>query len=632
MLDADYTFVNERLALHYGIAGIKGEKLQRVSLEKLPRRGVMTHASVLAINSHPTRTSPVLRGKWVMDAILGTPPPPPPADISELEAVKVTGTLRQRLEAHRSNPSCASCHDRMDAFGLAFENFDATGRWRDKDGAAPVDASGKLLGGGQFNDALGMVELLREKQSGAFRKNLSERMLVYALGRTLGMYDRKPLRQISTRVADRQDRISELVLAIAASDAFRLRRNPGRIGVEKLAEAFIFDLGGNPDQQSILKLGRNPHADPPAAANEASFELHSLQPLLNASTESGAKVVVGKPAGGSGNQAFRYPMTAPLDEAVYLSFLDGMIGPIDYSDDFLKPIATVDDTDESKVLTVAHSAHTWNAPLAGPTNVRPGSLMAFEFNVRLVAKDKDNITIHLATSGGTNASMIANAGNFAVEGEGNHRLLQVGRRKPTTHDAWNNNITMVINTRTQTVIGKVSPIHVVRPQLGMSDPSPIRLSAGPGKIAEAPERRVINAQKTTLIDHQKKPWQSILYGVSQMKTDPKRAYFMTTEHVGIALTGEHANLFELLGKNAVAGGRGIKLIGADGEPGLEGGTQPEFESFQVRFRGAAKPGVYRAAVRVVTQAGNTGTRSTGKAGEPLPDFHYLDIPVEATVQ
>ena len=165
--------------------------------------------------------------------------------------------------------------------------------------AAP-SPSGKLQDGGQFDDALGMLKLLREKQAGAFRKNLSERMLVYALGRTLGMYDRKPLRQISTQVADQQDRVSALVLAIAT-----------------------------------------------------------------------------------------------------------------------------------------------------------------------------------------------------VEGEGMHRLLQVGRRKPTTHDAWNNNITMVINTRTQTVFGNVSSIHVVRPQLGVSDKSPLRLSASPGKIADSPERRVFNAQKTT---------------------------------------------------------------------------------------------------------------------------------------
>ena len=633
LLDAEYTFVNERLARHYGIGGVTGQALQRVNLGDSPRRGVMTHASILAINAHPTRTSAVLRGKWIMEAILGTPPPPPPADVGELEAVKVTGTLRQRLEAHRTNPRCASCHARMDAFGLAFENFDAIGRWRTRDGNLPIDPAGKLPEGGEFKNALELVKLIKSKHSSAFRKNLAERMLIYAVGRTLGLYDRLPLRRIVTQVADNQDRFSILVLAIAESDIFRLRRNPGRIGVEELDDRFVFDLSGNPDQQSILKLQRNPHAQQQTTDKQASFELHTLKPLLSASTASGHKVVVGKPAGGAqAKQAYRYPVTAPLDEPVYLSFLEGMIGPKDTSDDFLKPIATVAETDESKVVTIANSSHSWNGSLAGPANIRPGSLVSISFEVRLVAKDRDTISVFPATPGGTNSSMFANAGNFTIEGEGTHRLRQVGRRRPTTHDAWNNTLTLVISTRTQTVIGNVSPIHVIRPQLGLSDKSPIRFSVGSGKTAESPERRVVNAQKTTLTDHKDQPWQSILYGLSKVKTDPKRVYFTTTKHVGIELTGEHADRFELVSEHVVENGHGIRLVGADGKPGLEGGSQPEFEPFKVRFRGAAKPGEYQAILRVVTQAGNVGTKSAGKAGEPLKELYYVDIPVAATVK
>jgi mono/diheme cytochrome c family protein len=633
LLDADYTFVNQQLAQHYGISGVKANSWQRVSLANLPRRGVITHASILAINAHPTRTSPVLRGKWIMEAILGTPPPPPPADVSELEAVTVTGTLRQRLEAHRANPRCASCHDRMDALGLALENFDAVGRWRTRDGNLPIDAAGKLPDGGQFNDALGLVTLLREKHTAAFRKNLSERILVYALGRTLGMYDRLPLRRVVTQTADAQDRFSSLVLAIAESDVFRLRRNPGRIGVEKLAEQFVFDLSGNPDQQSILKLRRNPHANPPSTAGQAAFELHTLKPLLSASTASGGEVVVGKPAGGPQvKQAYRYPITAPIDEPVYLSFLKGMIGPTEYSDEFLKPIAAFEPTDEAKILTVAHSSHAWNGLLAGPANVRPGSLMSFDFDVRLVAKPNDRVHLYLATTGGVNTSMILNAGPFAVEGEGLHRLTQVGRRNPTTHDAWNNNITLVIETRTQTVIENVSPIRVVRPQLGLSDAKPIRFAVAVGQTPESEERRVFNSQMTTMTDHNGTIWRSVLYGVSRVKTDPKRPYFMETEHAGLELIGEHADRFELVGTNTIDGGRAIKLVGADKQTGLEGGPEPESESFTVRFRGADTAGTYRAVVRVVTQAGNAGMPSNGEQGEPAKGFCYVEIPVEAIVK
>src|SRR5206468_2263275 len=152
LIDADFTFLNERLAKHYGIAGVDGKEFRRVSLPDGRRGGILTLASVLTVTSNPTRTSPVKRGKWILEQILGTPPPPPPPDVPELDekAVSTTASLRQRMEQHRANPSCATCHARMDPLGFGFENFDAVGRWRDKDGVFDVDASGVLPSGQEF--------------------------------------------------------------------------------------------------------------------------------------------------------------------------------------------------------------------------------------------------------------------------------------------------------------------------------------------------------------------------------------------------------------------------------------------------------------------------------------------------
>jgi len=637
LLDADYTYVNERLARHYGIDGIHGQRMQRVNLEDLPRRGVLTHAGLLAINAHPTRTSPVLRGKWILEAILGTPPPPPPADVPELEAVKVEGALRERLEAHRSNARCASCHKRMDTLGLAFENYDAVGAWRAKDAGAEIDPSGALPDVGEFDNAVELIALLRERQASTFRENVVEQMMVYALGRTLTMYDRLPKRRIITQAADEGDRFSALVNAIVASDPFRLRRNPGRIGVEKLAEHFIFELTGNPDQQAVLKVHRNPHNPAPADVQTASFELHALKPLLGAGTDGASNVQVGKAEGGpkgslEAGEAYRYPITAPLGEPIYLSFLEGMISPQEYSDDFLKPIQHVPESDESRVVQIANSSHKWNGSLTGPDHIRPGSLVAFDFDVRLVAKDSDNVHAFLATAGASNQSMFENAGGFQVVGEGTHRLRQVCRRKSNMLDAWNNVINLVIRTRTQTVIGNVSPLHVIRPQLGVSDQSPI--SFGPieaGKTAESPERRIFNAQKATLMDHHGEPWKTILYGTARLTQDEKRAYVYTSDQTGAMIIGEHADLFGLVGDRATEDGRAVKLIGDDEQPGLTGGDSPESEAFRVRFRGANDAGTYRAKLRIVTQAGRVGVESQGKEDEPMKGLWYLDIPLEAVV-
>lgn len=633
LLDADFTFLNERLAEHYGISGVEGEEFRRVDLKTKPRRGVLTHAGILAINSHPVRTSPVLRGKWIMEAILGTPPPPPVADAGELEAVELKGSLRERLELHRSNERCASCHRQMDALGLAFENYDPVGVWRTKDGQYAIDPSGELADGSKFQNAMELVEVLREKRGDDFRQNLVERLLVYGLGRTLGMYDRAPLKRIVNQTEAGGDSISAIVKGIAESPIFRYRRNPGRIGIEKLPEEFVHDLSGNPDQQALLTVRPNPNLAG-SGAKQAEFELHTLKPLLKASTQSGQPVQVGEPAGGPEvKEPYRYPITAPVGEKMYLSFLDGMIGPHEYATDFLKPIGSLPETDMSKVAKIGTSSHAWNGSLDGPANIRPGALVAIDFDVRLVAKERDNFDVYLATPGGSNRSMFASSGGFTVEGEGTHRLRRVCRRKPTTHDAWNNVITLVMRTQVQTVLGNFSPLRVIRPQLGLSSQEPIRFqNLAQGKTAESKPRRVYNAQQTALTDHTGTKWNSILYGTARLDQDKTRAYLFTNRHVGVELLGEHADRFALLGEKVVEDGHALELHGSDGKPGLEGGAEPESEEFRVQFLGANQPGTYQAVLRIVTQAGGVGKRSTGARGEPSKNLHYVDIPVEAVVK
>jgi hypothetical protein len=243
LIDGKFTFLNGQLANHYGIAdtvgnrwsknfGKQGEKFQwdkfvRVSLPDDERSGVLTQASVLAVTSNPTRTSPVKRGRWVLEQILGTPPPPPPPNVPELDEKKqTTGTLRQRMEQHRENPSCANCHARMDPLGFAFENFDAVGGWRQKDGDALIDASGVLPDGKNFKGPAELKAILREKKD-LFAKCLAEKMLVYALGRGLEYYDRRAVNAIVAEVRKGDYKLSTLVSAIAQSDPFRLRRGKG---------------------------------------------------------------------------------------------------------------------------------------------------------------------------------------------------------------------------------------------------------------------------------------------------------------------------------------------------------------------------------------------------------------------
>jgi len=226
-LTADYTFVNERLARHYGLKDVAGREFVRVSLQGSGRRGVLTHGSVLTLTSNPNRTSPVKRGKWILENILASPPPPPPPGVPALESKETHGTLRQRMDAHRDNPMCASCHAKMDPLGFAFEHFDAVGRFRDKDGDAPVETRGELVSGERFADHEELSRVLSDARQAEFLRCLSEKVLTYALGRGLEYYDRPAVAAIETRLRQRGLRFSALIQAVVESVPFQYRRGDG---------------------------------------------------------------------------------------------------------------------------------------------------------------------------------------------------------------------------------------------------------------------------------------------------------------------------------------------------------------------------------------------------------------------
>ena len=231
-LRADYTFVNSRLAKFYGLAlpatPATADEFQKISLAGTSRRGVLTHASILTLTSNPTRTSPVKRGKWVLENLLGTPPPPPPAVVPDLDDKerKLTGTLRQQMEQHRANPSCAGCHARMDPIGFGLENFDAIGAFRETENSTRIDASGKLASGDTFSSSSELTDLLAKNRADDFRRCLAEKMLTYALGRGVEYYDRPAVEKIMADLRAHDDRFSALILAVAQSFPFQNRRAP----------------------------------------------------------------------------------------------------------------------------------------------------------------------------------------------------------------------------------------------------------------------------------------------------------------------------------------------------------------------------------------------------------------------
>jgi hypothetical protein len=224
-LDARYTFLNERLAKHYGIAGVTGPEFRRVELSTNQRGGILSQASVLTVSSYPTRTSPVIRGKYVLQNIIGAPPPPPPADVPPIdeEAVGNTGSMRQQLEKHRANATCASCHSRMDVLGFGMENYDAIGKWRTMDGKFPVDASGTLPGGRSFSSPQEMKVLLKADLS-EFSRCLIEKMLTYALGRGLERYDNRTVDRLNRDLAASGYGLQKLIYEVVGSLPFQSRR------------------------------------------------------------------------------------------------------------------------------------------------------------------------------------------------------------------------------------------------------------------------------------------------------------------------------------------------------------------------------------------------------------------------
>jgi hypothetical protein len=227
-LDAPFTFVNGPLARHYGIAGVEGEEFQRVSLKGTGRAGLLTQGSILTVSSYATRTSPVLRGKWVLENFLGAPPPPPPEVVPDLEESQIgkSASLRQQLEQHRASATCAVCHDQIDPIGFGLENYDAVGAWRTHDGVIPIDASGTLPDGSSFNGPHELVAILKS-QSDAFTRNLAEKMLTYALGRGLETYDSAAVEEIRRNLAADGYRFSALISETVKSKPFQMRRGDG---------------------------------------------------------------------------------------------------------------------------------------------------------------------------------------------------------------------------------------------------------------------------------------------------------------------------------------------------------------------------------------------------------------------
>ena len=231
LLGADYTFVNERLAEHYGIPGVYGSHFRRVALDPAVaerRGGIFGHGSLLTVTSYPNRTSPVLRGKWVLTNVLGTPPPPPPADVPDLPDRGEDGgaaTVRDRLALHRESPACSVCHAPMDPLGLALENYDAVGKWRTTgETRQPIDASGNLPDGTAFEGPTGLRTLLLERRE-LFVGTLTEKLLAYALGRGPEHYDRPTVRAIARAAAEDDYRWSSIIVGIVQSTPFRMRRS-----------------------------------------------------------------------------------------------------------------------------------------------------------------------------------------------------------------------------------------------------------------------------------------------------------------------------------------------------------------------------------------------------------------------
>jgi hypothetical protein len=228
LLTADWTFVNEQLAEHYGLAGVNGEDFQRVQLSDPNRRGLLGHGSILMMTSHGNRTSPVMRGKWVMEVLLGSPPPPPPPVVPAFDETAGSEgarqlTTRERMELHRANPACNSCHRVIDPIGLALDNFDVTGAWRIKENLTPVDPTGELYDGTVIDGPQALREAILRRPT-VFRRTLGKNLMAYALGRRVEYYDMPTIRRIERAAAENGDRVSDYIMGVVLSPAFRMSR------------------------------------------------------------------------------------------------------------------------------------------------------------------------------------------------------------------------------------------------------------------------------------------------------------------------------------------------------------------------------------------------------------------------
>ena len=225
LLTANYTFVNERLARHYGMPGIYGSQYRRVTLTDPNRFGLLGQASILFVTSFPDRTSPVVRGRWILENIIGTPPPAPPPNVPPLPDTSKPRTMRERMESHRANPACATCHRIMDPLGLSLENFDAVGNWRTTDGGNPIDPADTLADGTKVNGPVSLREAILRRPD-MFVGMLTEKLLTYALGRGLDYYDMPAVRKIQRDAAAQDNRFSSIVLGIVNSVPFQMRAKP----------------------------------------------------------------------------------------------------------------------------------------------------------------------------------------------------------------------------------------------------------------------------------------------------------------------------------------------------------------------------------------------------------------------
>jgi hypothetical protein len=229
LLSSDFTYLNDRLAQHYGIPNVYGSQFRRVELAGQNRGGLLGQGSILTVTSYPNRTSVVQRGKWVLENMLGSPPPPPPPDVPALEAHAKDGkllTMRQQMEQHRTNPVCSSCHSRMDPIGFALENYDGVGAYRAKDAGSVIDAAGKLPDGTTFDGPAGLTKLLLTKYREEFITTFTGKLLTYALGRGLEYYDNPALRAIMRDAERNNTTIPALIQSIVKSPQFQMRRTP----------------------------------------------------------------------------------------------------------------------------------------------------------------------------------------------------------------------------------------------------------------------------------------------------------------------------------------------------------------------------------------------------------------------